>query len=61
MIFNKCILSLYVVYYLTFVFAVMNVNILTWKCIGILSSAFALSEILDRCNTDNTPITEHKF
>jgi len=39
----------------------MNIHLLSWNCRGIMSSAFALSEMLDRNRIDIALLTEHKL
>jgi len=44
---------------ITLIFYNMNINLLSWNCRGIMSSAFALSEMLDRNHIDIALLTEH--
>lgn len=47
--------------YLLLTITIMMINLFSWNCRGIMSSAFALSEFLDTYDIDVALVTEHKL
>jgi len=48
-------------YYLRYLLLAMLFNLLCWNVRGIMSSAFSLSEMLDKRSIDIALLTEHKL